>query len=130
MSLKPLRNIILQIAAEGYEKKIIVNDDVFKKDVFLFFIVRKMVRRFLQKGVINEKLLLNNIIICLNNFGITRTNNIFRLMTEEAEFGVLKACLIFLNSYSIYDSTRQNQIMKDILDDVTHRYHLHPKEEN
>lgn len=125
------RNALLQIAAEGYPRSSFFDFDqtAFEKDVRSFFVTRKMIKRFLKTGSINDKLILNNIIICLNIFGIEKTNIIFRTICEDSEFGVVKACLIFLNSFSLADRTYQNQTMKDILADITHRYHLQPRED-
>ena len=126
------RNALLLIAADGYSKTPFFEFDqkAFEKDVRTFFITRKMLKRFLKTGNINDKLIINNIIICLNIFGISKTNIIFRTICEDVEFGVVKACLIFLNSYSLSDKTPQNQTMKDILSDITHRYHLQPREDH
>ena len=101
------------------------NRKAFKNDICVFFIIRKMIRRFLIKGEISEKLLLNNIIICLNVFGIESVNKILRLITTDDEFGIVKACLKFLNSYHLPDDrTVQNVIITDILRDIKQRYNL------
>lgn len=125
------RNALILLAFDGYPKTIFseIDQKAFDKDIRYFFITRKMIKRFHKTGQINEKLILNNIIICLNIFGIKKTNIIFRTICEDFEFSVIKACLKFLNSYSLTDNVPQNQIMKDILGDITHRYHLHPKED-
>lgn len=122
---------MLKTALSSYQKNIFNFDPFeFDKDVRLFLTVRKMVKRFFKTGSINEKLILNNIIICLNNFGISTTNTIFRTICDDSEFGVIKSFLIFLNSCSHKDDIPTNNIIDDILSDVTHRYHLQPKSEN
>lgn len=126
------REYVIRLAADGYKKNLNAFDDqMLKKDVYAFFVVRKMVKRFLLLGAINDKLILNNIIICLNVFGIEKTNTIFRIICTDQEFGVIKSCLIFLNSYTlINDTAKSNYVMRDILNDITHRYHLNPKGEH
>jgi hypothetical protein len=90
-----------------------------------------MIRRFLNIGVINDKLILNNTIVCLNVFGIKKTNTIFRIICDDQEYSVIKACLIFLNSYDLVnDNVKPNHVMRDILGDITHRYHISPKGDN
>lgn len=126
------RTDLLLLASDGYLRTPFLDFDqkAFDKDVRTFFVTRKMIKRFLKTGIINDKLILNNIIICLNIFGILKTNIIFRTICQDTEFGVVKACLIFLNSYSLFeDKTPEHQTMKDILADITHRYHLQPRED-
>lgn len=99
------------------------NKNVWKEDIYVFFIIRKMIRRFLTKGEVNEKLLLNNIIICLNIFGSDSVNRILRLMTNDEEFSIIKTILIFLNTYNLKDDhCPQNKIIKDILNNIIYRY--------
>lgn len=123
------RDYVLKIASEDYKKNFdAFNDQMLKKDIYTFFVVRKMIKRFLQLGIINDKLILNNIIVCLNVFGIKKTNIIFRIICDDNEFGVVKSCLIFLKSFNlINDITKPNHVMRDILNDITHRYCIEPK---
>jgi len=126
------RDYILRLAAENYKKDLgVFNDHLLKKDVYTFFVVRKMVKRFLSVGVVNDKLILNNIIVCLNVFGIKKTNTIFRIICDDQEFSVIKACLIFLNSFNLTnDNTKPNHVIRDILNDISHRYQVIPKDDN
>lgn len=123
------REYVLKIASEGYKKNLSdFNDKMLKKDVYTFFVIRKMIRRFLTTDSVNHKLILNNIIVCLNVFGIRKSNIIFRTICDDQEFGVIKSCLIFLNSYSlINDNIKPNHIIRDILNDINHRYQINPK---
>ena len=125
------RKSLLEIASKGYKKDFNDLDNIMlKKDLLNLFMVRKMIKRFLNVGTINEKLILNNIIISLNIFGIQKTNILFRSICNDQEFGVVKACLIFLKSYHLVnDHTRPNHIIKDILNDISHRYYIIPKDE-
>lgn len=89
--------------------------------------IRKMIKRFLVDGQINEKLILNNIIILLNQFGIKKSNIMLKILSSPAEFSVVKSCLIFLSSYIELDDTdkgKSNRIMDDILENVKIRYNL------
>lgn len=102
------------------------NEVEFKKDVYNLFIIKKMINRFLRSGEINEKLVINNIIITLNTFGINRSNHMFRIiMHDDLEFAVVKAFLLFLDAYILFDEDVQsNEIITAILVDVAHRYRL------
>lgn len=122
--MKINKDYIFEFASQEYKFDFNHNFKSLKKDIYQFFVVRKMIKRFITKGEINEKLILNNIIICLNIFGIKKTNIIFRIICDDNEFGAIKPCLIFLNSYNLEDTTEQNYIMKNILSDIKHRYNL------
>jgi hypothetical protein len=117
------RDFLVTLAINSYHKKIRFNEEEFKKDFFKFFIIRKMIKRFIDYGIIREKLILNNIIICLNVFGIDTTNYILRVICTDNEFSIVKSCLVFLNSFNLQnDNTEINQVITDILNDITYRY--------
>ena len=115
---------ILQIASESVAKQGFFNEPEFKKDIYNIFIIKKMVARFLRSGVINEKLLLNNIIIALNTFDVKETNDIFYLALHEEEFRVIKTFLLFLNSYNCDDDLEPNEVILGILKDMSERYRI------
>ena len=120
------REYVIKIALDAYPNKTMFNEDEFRRDFFRFYIIRKMARRFLSSGTVSDKLLLNNIIICLNVFGIEASNLIWKLICCDDEFGVIKSCLIFLNSLNPSDPTPHHKPMLDILKDIKHRYTISP----
>ena len=68
---------------------------------------------------------MNNIIICINTFGIEKTNVGLRFLCEIEEFSIVKSFLIFLDSYiDENEDPMDNEIVSDILDDLAERYHL------
>lgn len=115
---------IIRLASDVYYKNGFFNDVEFKKDLYNLFIIRKMINRFLKTGNINEKLLLNNIIIAINVFGIMRINLLFELILTKEEFGVIKSALLFLSCYKSNSAIDSNRIIDDILRDVANRYNL------
>ena len=119
-----LKDEIIRLASDVYYKNGFFNDVEFKKDLYNLFIIRKMINRFLKTGNINEKLLLNNIIIAINVFGIMRINLLFELILTREEFGVIKSALLFLNCYKSNSTIDSNRIINDILRDVANRYNL------
>ena len=123
---KELRCQIRAIAKEGYEKNGFFNAICFEQDFNVFFMTKKMISRFLKKGALNEKLMINNIVISLNAFGTRRTNIIFRLVSNDVQFSVIKAILLFLKSYDLgtSDDVYPNRIIQDVLKDVQSRYCL------
>ncbi len=119
-----IKEEIVKLANGTYHKSGFFNDVEFKKDLYNLYIIRKMIRRFLRSGNINEKLLLNNIIIAINVFGIEITNNIFELILSKDEFSVIKSALLFLGCYRATLNIPSNRIVDDILHDVANRYSL------
>ena len=113
------RDYVLKIALDAYPYKTVFNEDEFKKDFFRFYVVRKMARRFSLTGIVSDKLLINNIIICLNIFGIKSSNIIWKVICNDNEFSVVKSCLLFLNSLNPKDTVVQhNKKMMEILNEI------------
>ena len=61
------------------------SEKVFLLDTEIFNSITRMIKRFTKKGEINEKLLMNNIIIAINCFGYE--NSITVLYSELDDFG-------------------------------------------
>lgn len=129
MSINPETKLVIIGIAEGaYDSEKFFNEVEFKKDVYNIFIIKKMIVRFIRSGNINEKLVMNNIIIALNTFGIQRCNEILRLAMDDAEFAIAKSFLLFLDAFSIEDSVEPSEVMIGILRDTASRYHLSYRE--
>lgn len=120
------REYAIKIALDAYPNKILFNDDEFRRDFLRFHITKKMTRRFLSTGSVSDRLLLNNVIICLNIFGIEASNIIWRLLCVDEEFSVIKSCLMFLNSLNPNDTVPHHKKMLEILKDIKHRYTISP----
>lgn len=118
------------LAREVFDQKPFFDEREFSKSVYSIFVIKKMIYRFLKTGVLNEKLLLNNIIIVLNTFDTKRSNIMFRIATQDSEFSVIKTCLLFLDAYCLEDDeTETNEILLAILMDTAKRLHLQYKYE-
>ena len=98
----------------------------FEKDFNVFLTTKKMISRFIRTGVVNEKLLINNVVTALNLFGTTKVTVIFRHLSDDVQFSVAKAILMFLHQYDfrVGVDVYPNRIMVDILRDVSVRYNL------
>lgn len=127
MSSENLMNkeVVIKIALDSYPYKSLFDENEFKKDFCRFYIIRKMSKRFLVTDEVSDRLLINNIIICLNVFGIKAVNMILQIICNENEFNVIKSCLIFLNSLVLDDHTH-NKKMLSILKNIKHRYTFMP----
>ncbi len=85
-----------------------------------------MIRKCIKGKSINEKLIINNILISVNTFGIHNVNVLLYNILDEIEFSYAKSVLIFLNCYTFKFglSVQSNEIMDSILKDVLHRYKI------
>jgi hypothetical protein len=119
------REYVIKIALDAYPNKILFNEEEFKREFFRFYITRKMARRFILSGLVSDKLLLNNVIICLNVFGIVASNLIWKVICRDDEFGVIKSCLMFLNSLNTVDPVPHHKKMLDILKEIRHQYTIY-----
>ena len=123
--MSDVKDMAKQIALDGYGTGVF-HAKTFDKDFAVFMTTRKMIDRFLKTGAINEKLLINNVVVVLNVFGTKKVSAIFRVLLNDVQFSVVKAILMFLHQYdwAIGADVWPNRIVVDILKDVTHRYNL------
>lgn len=70
----------------------------FSSDLNKTTSIKKSIRRYYDQGVINERLLLNNIITLINTFGIEAANVILFYKMPEEFYPVIKAVLLYLNA--------------------------------
>ena len=92
------------------------SEKVFLLDAEIFNSITRMIKRFISKGEINEKLLMNNIIIAINCFGYE--NSILVLYSDLDEFG--KSIVASFYEYIGYNTKRisSNQIVTKKLKDT------------
>lgn len=102
------------------------HESTFNRDFNVFSTTRKMITRFLKTGVVNDKLLINNVVTVLNIFGPKNVTLIFRYLMDDVQFSVVKAILMFLKQYDfrVGQDVYPNRIIVDILKDVSIRYNL------
>ena len=70
--------------------------DEFYEDMNRFKYIKRLVNKYLESGVISERLLLNHIITVYNVFGIEAANKILELKLSNDHWPVIKPFLIFL----------------------------------
>lgn len=75
------------------------NREEFDNDLNKIIILKKMFRRYKSTGNINERLVLNNIIILINVFGIETANFILFYRLESEFHSYIKTFLMFLNAW-------------------------------
>lgn len=91
-------------------------DREFNLDLAKVVVLKKMFRRYQLTGDINERVVLNNIIIMLNVFGIEATNIILFFNIDSEFYGTLKSFLVFLDSYESNNLTDLIEFDNLILD--------------
>lgn len=94
----------------------IYSEDEFKVDLNKTIVIKKLFRRYLEKHVINERLVLNTLIIFINVFGVKGANNILFHKLAPEFYPILKAFLEYLNSYVINTSTKDISSDKRIIE--------------
>lgn len=104
------------------------SDEDFLKDLNKIVVLKKLFRRFTTSGSINERLVLNNIIILLNVFGLESTNIMLFHKVEHEHWSILKTFLIFLNSYvetKITKSIKTDETILALLGELRWHSRLH-----
>lgn len=126
-SVKELKDEIYHLAKREYRETFVFNEHEFNADLDILFTTKKMLTRFLNSGTINEKLIINNIVITLNVFGPQTTTKLYRIILSDDQFSIIKAILIFLGSYNPRwdeDNVPPHPVIENILNDITMRYNL------
>lgn len=88
----------VRYALDNYQAPLF-NLDEFNGDLNKVIVLKKLFRRFTNDGDINERLVLNHIIIVLNQFGVKAGNIILFYKVEREHHSVLKTFLMFLHSF-------------------------------
>jgi hypothetical protein len=69
----------------------------FKEDLTRFKYLKRLLRRYEQSGDLQERLILNHIIILYNVFGINAANRMMWFKVEPEHYTTLKTFLVFLH---------------------------------
>jgi hypothetical protein len=75
----------------------------FAEDVSRFKYVKRLFTRYEACGDLQERLILNHLIIIYNVFGIEAANKMMWFKVEEQHYPVLKTFLLFLNYLKLND---------------------------
>lgn len=119
------KDIARALAYKGLANSPFVRSN-FDRDFNVFMTVRKMITRYHNTGTINERLLINNVVLCLNAFGTYKVNRVFATILEEEQLPVVKAVLDFLQQLVEAEMAHveADRVMCDILRHVSNRYNL------
>lgn len=84
-------------AAKHYNNPQCVDIEEFNEDLARFKYLKRLLRRYLQTGDLQERLILNHLIIIYNVFGIEAANRMAFYRLEEELWPALKTFLIYLS---------------------------------
>lgn len=89
-------NFILY-AAKNYSNPQCLDVEEFYDDLARFKYIKRLLRKYQQSGLIQERLILNHLIILYNVFGIEASNRMVFYKIEKELWPSLKPFLVFLN---------------------------------
>jgi len=84
-------------ASQHYNNPECCEVEEFKEDLTRFKYLKRLLRRYEQSGDLQERLILNHIIVLYNVFGIKAANRMMWFKVEEEHYSALKTFLVFLN---------------------------------
>lgn len=84
-------------ASQHYNNPECTEIEEFKDDLRRFKYLKRLLRRYEMTGDLQERLILNHIIVIYNVFGIKAANRMMWFKVEEEHFSTLKTFLIFLH---------------------------------
>ena len=86
----------IMYAIKAYEKPNCIMSE-FETDVKRIKYVKKLIKKYMNSGILKERLILNHIIVLSNVFGIEATVKMLFLKLNEDQYPILKTFLLFLN---------------------------------
>jgi len=86
----------MMYAIKAYNKPVCIMSE-FEEDIKRIKYVKRLIKKYLDKGEFRERLILNHIIILGNTFGVESTVKILFYKLDKEYYPVLKTCLMFLN---------------------------------
>ena len=84
-------------ASQHYNNPECTDVEEFKEDLKRFKYLKRLLRRYEQSGDLQERLILNHIIIIYNVFGINAANRMMWFKVEPEHYSALKTFLVFLH---------------------------------
>ncbi len=90
------KNFLLY-ASKNYENQQCTSMEEFKDDIQRFKYLKRLFKRYSTAGDLQERLILNHIIIINNVFGIEAATKMLFFKVEEQHYPALKTFLVYLN---------------------------------
>ena len=87
----------LLFASKNYNNPQCLDIEEFHDDLARFKYIKRLLRKYQQSGIVQERLVLNHLIVLYNVFGIEASNRMVFYKIEKELWPSLKPFLIFLN---------------------------------
>ena len=87
----------LLFAANNYNNPQCIDAEEFNDDVNRFKYLKRLLGRYTQTGDLQERLILNHLIVLHNVFGIPAARKMLEFKIEQKHWPVVKTFLIFLH---------------------------------
>lgn len=88
----------LLFASNHYYNPTCISLDEFYEDIKRFAYLKRLIKRYKLNGDLQERLILNHLIIIYNSFGVyASTKMVFYKLEETEEWSVIIPFLVFLN---------------------------------
>ena len=95
MEILTEQNMLLYAAKHYYNPRF-SDIEEFNEDLKRFKYIKRLVNRYIENGVLSERLILNHLIILFNVFDIEPALNMLEIKLDDKQWTVVKPFLIFL----------------------------------
>ena len=103
----------LMFAIKNYENPQAVTKEDFDKDLNHFKYIKRLLKRYMNTGVLKTHLLLNHFIVLYNIFGEAATPMLF-FKIEEDLWPTMKTFIMFLGKFPEYPKSSIHDIQPDL----------------
>jgi hypothetical protein len=87
----------LLYAAQNYSNNQCVDAEEFYDDLNRFKYIKRLISRYNQTGEIQERLLINHIVVIFNLFGIQAAKKMMWYRIKEQDWHIVKPVMLYLN---------------------------------
>jgi len=84
-------------AANNYNNPECMDVEEFKQDLSRFKYLKRLLTRYEEHGELQERLILNHLIVLYNVFGIEACNKMVWFKIDESHYHIIKPFLVYLH---------------------------------
>jgi hypothetical protein len=108
-----------EYAAQNYRNPNCVSVLEFIDDLKKIKYIKRLINKFIERGELKERLVLNHIIFLSNVFGVEATVRMLRFKLEVGQHPYLNSFFVYLDyldpkDYSLYDLDLYEQIQRSV----------------
>lgn len=103
--MKLSEKTLVLYAAQNYYNPTCIDSEEFFDDLKRFKYIKRLINRYLESGVVSERLMINHLIVIFNVFGYEAGLNILELKIHVDQWNILKPYLIKLKAIKNTDYT-------------------------